>query len=272
MALTTGLVSYWKLNEASGTRADSHGANNLTDSGGTTSATGKIGDAAHFVATESDDLSIADNATLAFTTALSVSFWLKQTDLALLRTFVGKWTYATDGEWTITAGAGAGGNDAGDIRIHLATTATDPGTNCDMRFNDVGMTAGSWFHVVVVYDGSLSGDANRLKVWVNNTAKTLTVGAGAVPATLRNGGATLYLGRWGGTLTRYYNGDMDEVGLWNRALTSTEVGILYNSGNGYPYSSIANVAQSQPGRADEAVGHGQFGLASALRTFGDLAR
>lgn len=232
MALTTGLKAWWNLDEASGPRADSSGnANSLTDDNTVTSVAGVIGNAALFTAANSEDLSIVDNASLAFTTALSVSFWLNQTDLGTLRTFIGKWTYSTDGEFTINSG----NVSAPDITILIATSAGDIGTGCQMDFNDVDMTAGSWFHIVVVFDGSLVGNAARLKVWVNNVAKTLTVTGGAVPATLLDGGATFYLGRFGGTLTRYYNGAMDLVGLWNRALTSGEVGQLYNAGAGLTY-------------------------------------
>jgi hypothetical protein len=269
VALVDNLVSYWNLDEASGTRVDSHGSNDLADNNTVTSATGIDGDAAHFVAASSEHLSIADNASLGFTTALSASFWLKQTDLAISRAFLGKWTFQTDGEWVIQSGFQAG--NEGDLTIFLATSAADSGTGCRMNFTDADMTAGNWFHVAVVFDGSLTGNANRLKVWVNGAAKTLTANSGAVPATLINGGATFYLGRFGGSLTRYYNGDMDLVGLWNRAITSAEVTSLYNGGAGLNYAEVNPIpAQANPGRAAAAVGHGQLGLASGLRTFRDL--
>jgi hypothetical protein len=222
-----GLVSHWALDEASGTRNDSHGTNHLTDTNTVGTAAGQIENAAHFIAANSEDLSVADNASLAFTTALSASFWLRQTDLLDDRAFLGKWTFATDGEWVIQSPSFVAAGGPGGITIFLATAAGDSGGGCRMDFNDVDMVAGSRYHVVVVYDGSLTGNANRLKVWVNGVQKTLTIGSGAVPATLRNGGATLYLGRFGGSLFRYLNGDMDEVRLWNSALTPSDVATLY---------------------------------------------
>ena len=172
---------------------------------------------------------------------MSASFGFKQTDLGTLRTFIGMWTYSTDGEFTINSGNAS----AEDMTILIATSAGDIGTGCQMDFNDVNMTAGSWFHVVVVFDGSLTGNANRLKVWVNNVAKTLTVGGGAVPATLLDGGATLFLGKFGGILNRFYNGAMDLVGLWNRALTAGEVATLYSGGAGlvYPFTPTAKASR-----------------------------
>lgn len=232
MALLTGLVSYWKMDEVSGTRADSHGANDLTDTNTVGSVAGKLNLAANFVAVNSEELSVADNASLAFTTAFSTSFWLRQTTLAVDRAFIAKWTFQTDGEFAIQSGTAT----ASGMAIYLTDTAADGGAQCRMLF-DSGFIAGTWYHVAVVYDGSLVGNAARLKVWVDNVAKTLTVSAGSVIAAIRNGTASLIMGRFGGTLTRYLNGDMDEVGLWNRALTSTEVAQLYNSGEplAYPF-------------------------------------
>lgn len=233
-SLLNSLVAYWKLDEESGQRNDSVGTSHLGDTNTVASTTGLLGNCARFAAASSEDLSVADNAAFTFTSALSASFWINQTDLATDRAFLGKWTFQTDGEWVIQSGMAVASTSA-DITIFLATSAADNGTGCRMNFNDADMSSGSWYHVAMVYDGTLSGDANRLKVWVNGVAKTLSANAGAVPSSLRDGGATFYLGRFGGTLTRYYNGDMDEVGLWNRALTAAEVATLYNDGDGVTY-------------------------------------
>jgi hypothetical protein len=48
MALTDSLISYWKMDETSGTRYDSHGTNHLTDNNSVGSLTGKINSSAYF--------------------------------------------------------------------------------------------------------------------------------------------------------------------------------------------------------------------------------
>lgn len=49
--LLTSLIAHWKLDEASGTRNDSHGTNHLTDNNTVTTATAKLGtNAAQFTA------------------------------------------------------------------------------------------------------------------------------------------------------------------------------------------------------------------------------
>lgn len=231
LPITDGLVSWWGLGEASGVRVDSHGSNDLSDNATVGQAAGKIGNAASFTAASAQFLSVADNATLGFTTALTVSMWLYQTDLAVDRAFIGKWTYQTDGEWVIQSHP----VDSADVTVYLATSAGDDGTGCRMDFNDANLSATTWYNLVMIYDGSLTGDANRLKMYLNGAALTLTVSAGAVPATLLNGGATLNLGKYGGSLTRYFNGRLDEVALWNRALTANDVAALYYGGTGIGY-------------------------------------
>ena len=40
------------------------------------------------------------------------------------------------------------------------------------------------------------------------------------------------------TAANFFNGSLDETGIWNRALTSDEVALLYNSGAGLSYNSF----------------------------------
>lgn len=72
--LYASLVAFWKLDEVSGSRADSVGANTLTDNNTVTSNTGLVYPlAAEFTAANSEHLSIADNAALS---TGDIDFWL----------------------------------------------------------------------------------------------------------------------------------------------------------------------------------------------------
>src|SRR5262245_39117478 len=90
MALTDGLISYWRLDEASGSRADSHGGNALTENGGVGSAAGKISGAADFDGSN-DYLSRADNADLSTGDIdFTVQAWVNPGSKTALRPIVGK--------------------------------------------------------------------------------------------------------------------------------------------------------------------------------------
>ena len=73
-SLLTGLVSWWNLDETSGTRADSVGSNHLTDVNTVGYAAGKIGNAASFVAANNETLS---TETALFEDDFTLSMWVK---------------------------------------------------------------------------------------------------------------------------------------------------------------------------------------------------
>jgi hypothetical protein len=83
MALTDSLISYWKLDEASGSRADSHGADTLAETGSVGSGTGIISSAASFGNNSANYLGHASNTDLQ---TGDVDFtwagWVKFTDLS----------------------------------------------------------------------------------------------------------------------------------------------------------------------------------------------
>lgn len=91
---------------------------------------------------------------------------------------------------------------------------------------DTGITAstGTWYHCVVVQNSSTS-----VTIFINNT-ETNTAATTFV-ATV----SQYFLGYLGRSAAWYYDGLIDECGVWERALNSTEVGQLYNGGAGLAY-------------------------------------
>jgi hypothetical protein len=92
--LLTSLISYWNLNEESGTRADSvtATANNLTDNNTVTFvADGKQGNAANFVSANNESLSIASNSSLVCGDIdFTFGMWIRLTDKAARYFILGK--------------------------------------------------------------------------------------------------------------------------------------------------------------------------------------
>lgn len=52
------------------------------------------------------------------------------------------------------------------------------------------------------------------------------------------GGTNNYFGSWYGGGSNFYNGQMDELSVWVRPLTKSEIEELYNSGSGITYSDL----------------------------------
>ncbi len=91
----------------------------------------------------------------------------------------------------------------------------------------VGLAVDTWHHLAMVYDGTLTGDANRLKGWVNGIAQTLNFSTfPGVPATAAANAGGLCLGGADLAPETHWNGRLYLVGLWNIALTDSEVAIL----------------------------------------------
>src|SRR5262245_14346654 len=71
--LTTGLISYWKMDETDGTRSDSVGSNHLTDNNTVVGAAAKRSLGALFVA--ANDESLTRSSVAGPTGDFSTSFW-----------------------------------------------------------------------------------------------------------------------------------------------------------------------------------------------------
>jgi hypothetical protein len=89
-----------------------------------------------------------------------------------------------------------------------------------------GVNLVNQFHMVTTtYDGT------TLRVYVDslnvfNKTGTLNI----------NDNELYYGGRPGGVVQHYFDGVIDEVGLWNRTLTTNEISDLYNDGDGLAYN------------------------------------
>ena len=76
-SLSSGLVSWWDLDELGGTRYDSVGSNDLTDNNTVLYGNGKIGRAASFVSGNSEYLSLADiHAIMPGGSSWTFSWWI----------------------------------------------------------------------------------------------------------------------------------------------------------------------------------------------------
>lgn len=82
----------------------------------------------------------------------------------------------------------------------------------------------TWYHLVVTFNQN-----GNMVLYVNNVAKgTKAVGVRNIATT------SLVVGKNYST-SAYLNGYIDELGTWNRELTTGEVAALYNSGAGKQY-------------------------------------
>lgn len=108
--------------------------------------------------------------------------------------------------------------DAQDIRFQQFSNARYTGIGA-ANYGSVANSSTSGQYMSLVYDGSQSGNANRLKLYIGGAQQTLSF-SGTIPAT-SNAQTTLVVGRYN-TTSPYWDGMIGEVIGYNRALSSTE--------------------------------------------------
>tara|TARA_R100001086_G_C11848217_1_gene261033 strand:- start:20151 stop:21605 length:1455 start_codon:yes stop_codon:yes gene_type:complete len=219
--LPTNLLSYWDLEESSGKRYDLVSSLDLDDGNTVTGTTGKIGEASLFTSANSEYLT--NSTSFSFTGDYSYSFWIKLTQLP---STAGAAFEIQDSVGATTAG------------VNLRIESTDKiflayknGGNTKIRSDNAVFVAGDvgvWRHVAVTVDVS----AQTAVIKKDNSSYTSTaVATGAT--SVGSGHATLYIGR--NASGNYGDYALDDFGVWDKILTSSEITDLYNSGSGLPY-------------------------------------
>lgn len=160
---------------------------------------------------------VADSGLLDNAAGMTWFFLFKQDALTATEGVVSKWTYQTDGGWTLQTGA------SGEMTLYVANAAGDAGTSL-ADSSGLGLSASAFNAMIVVYDGTLA-NADRIKFYRNGLAATSVV-SGTIPTALRNSGAPVKIGRWGGTLSRFWGGDIQQWGMVQRAISALEVAQL----------------------------------------------
>jgi len=88
----------------------------------------------------------------------------------------------------------------------------------------------NWMNLSVVYDGSLSTNATKLKVFINGVQLTLSFGSYNVPTKTSNRTDQLIrIGEYLNNTLFFYTGKIATTFLYNRALTQSEVLQNYNA-------------------------------------------
>jgi len=101
----------------------------------------------------------------------------------------------------------------------------------------VAVTPNQWNHVVATYDGS--GNISGAKIFVNNGGDTtVVVTAGATTSIMNN--SSLKVGTWE-TAGYYFLGNIDELIVYDKALSVSEISASYNSGNGIYHTPDTNI-------------------------------
>ena len=214
VAINDGLVGYWKLEESSSPAVDSSGyGHNGTWVGDPTSSS--TVPTVNFANNNSisldgtdDSVSIPDDSHLD-TTQVTAMAWIK--------------TAATDDFSGVVAKVPSGGTRAGWI-LTVANTSVlrcdvDSGPSGGFAVSTTTLEDDAWHHVACSYDGS------NIRVYVDGGAAE---GTTAFSAGLGQQDEPIIIGKDPLSAAREFSGLIDEVRVYNRALSQNEITTIAN--------------------------------------------
>jgi uncharacterized protein (TIGR02145 family) len=221
--LKNGLVGWWTFDgdKMKNNVADSSGNGNNGNMVGFTSTSsavvaGKLGQGLKFDGVD-DYVNISNPSSFGFADAtFSVSFWTKMKSSSGV--FLGK-----DG-----SGSGTGGwaVDIGSNKLEFFGKTSGAATAFS-RSSSSNVNDDKWHHAVAVFTTSTTVISNNtITIYLDGV---LNQGTLTQTSTYAAGNNAMYLGNRGG-LDYYLDGYMDDVRIYNRALSAAEIKQLYNLG------------------------------------------
>lgn len=224
--LNINLVAYYNFNDGSGTNLDEKVGHLLN---GTTINTptwegGILGGGMHFTTGSSQyvNFSATDEFAITGEENFSISVWIYPNSTAGYHAIAGK-----QDNWHLQENG---------LKLTFKILDADGGYHNYYETTNNVLTAGVWQHVVLTYNGT-----------GNFVGSSAFFAVNGVPVdTLQNFDAGDNLNNPGNfkigvypamqIVTRYFDGGIDELGIWNRTLTLGEIEQLYNGGIGITYA------------------------------------
>lgn len=212
--LNSGLVGYWKMDETVGSSsaADSSGSGNTgTYTNGATTVTGKFANAASLNGSN-QIISVPNASSLNITAAITLSAWIKTSGSNDYAGIIQKALNGNNPGYQMGLNLGNSGARA-DIYTTAGTAVPANGTNVEN---------GNWHLITATYDGLVG------KIYVDGNKGTDYSRVGTITTTTD----PLVIGNDRCCGSRFFNGLVDDVRVYNRALGSGDISLLYNGGSG----------------------------------------
>jgi hypothetical protein len=231
---TAGMRAYWPFEDDSASTIFADVIANPTLNNGAcvgvdcpvSTTNGKVGSA--YVFDGSDEIDVADTSGLDFSISgdITLETWVKTTQDCTGRVvFVGRYEGLPLAAWWL--GCDENNKAAFHMRDSLGTALTISGTTI---IND-----GQWHHVV----GTRDGTANVNRIYVDG--KLENSGTPAFTGTLTFTDKVVTIGYFAPSPFYHLNGTLDEMALYDHALSLEEISRHYLNGNGKPYCTSETV-------------------------------
>jgi len=228
---TSSLAYQWRVNNTpymaltmpfnSGTQADiSAWGNNGDVTGATLQTTGCVVGSCLSFNGISNYVEIDDASSLSLNSSITISAWINHTTSNSEKSIVTKDRFGSGADRTFGLEAN-GGNVAGRVRFFLSPNAA--GSGLVILDSTITYPSNTWSHVVGSWDGSI------MRIYVNGVQNP---GTASFTGPLHDSAQPVRLGAISssGTNTLFFDGQMDEVQIYPRALTAQQISVLYQDG------------------------------------------
>ena len=220
--LQQGLVGYWPF---CGNALDESGNNNHGTVNGATLTTDRFGNqgSAYDFNGVNNWIDVSNNSSINFQNSFSISVWVNSNQNNVNAGIIGKWN-DFDGlvlggqeQYALTVN--------GNLLYALLRTTISPSQNIEISYSGSNYNNGSWNLFVFSWDG------NTIKLYQNG----FLVGSGLANGVMNSFNQNLEFGRYGGGQATsggntHFAGSLDDIAIWNRALSQSEITQLYNQG------------------------------------------
>lgn len=155
---------------------------------------------------------------LSLSNKMTISLWVRwanKTDAG-----VGNWANL----FTLSDSTNSGDNGVFWVQHNSDNSKFEFAIHTNSReylYSTTNPASGTWYFLTLVYDGSLAN--NNVKLYVNGVQEAAINKTGNIRTFPT--ASKLNMGRWSnpGNNYRHFNGKLDEVSIWKRALTQTQI-------------------------------------------------
>lgn len=209
----TGLIAHWRFQEGAGTRVFdcTSGAHHGDFVNGPTWAAGRAGrKAVSFDGTAGMEIDVVDKPDLQLTGAMTIVVWAYVRSASTDGRFLSKGGDVPDRGWDVKLEA----ND-GSLELRIANDGSNQTSLYALNF-----PLSTWKHVAAVY---VPGSSPTMKLYIDAVNVAALFGG---PTAQYNSPDHVVIGARTGCCT--LNGMLDDMRLYNRALSDGEITTLYN--------------------------------------------